>query len=95
MQDSNLLQDNELDKEILEELEITYNSWKQCFDNHLIIQNENDKNIVFNNLNKRNSIIFSNCNNSHINIKNKINHVILENCKNIILILNNVLISRS
>lgn len=93
MQDSNLLQDNELDKEILEELEITYNSWKQCFDNHLIIQNENDKNIVFNNLNKRHSIIFSNCNNSHINIKNKINHVILENCKNIILILDNVLIS--
>jgi hypothetical protein len=93
---NSITDNNNIDKEneeILENLEITYNMWKKCFDNHLIIEDEKNKNITFDNLNKRHSIIFSNCNNINITIKNKINHVIIQNCKNIIIILNNILIS--
>lgn len=95
----NSLLDKENTKKLKDELEQTdldtnkkntllniFENWKNSELRHIIIENNNNKNIYtssFVNLNSKTTLYITNCNNIEINIEHKINHIIIEKCNNV------------
>lgn len=78
-----------------------YKSWRTCFNSQIIItdiQNKNKRSYIkisssvyidgiktFDNISRRSTLFFSNCENLNIILLGKVNHVIIENSRNITL----------
>jgi len=71
-----------------------FNSWSKCYNNHIFIENENNKIIMINNKDDIHKTYYiENSSNITCIINTKINHLIINKCDNIIIFINSILIS--